>query len=187
MVSLGQCGDIWLALMIVQWLRMIDVWDNVDYHLLRIMIVPVHHCLCLNVCMYRSWHVLVYQSAHRHAWVFCKHTSASDWCHVPQYNKCLACSCCVLFGTDRNLSSLLINKLGIIQRRQWSSGVGNQTCHWDKNYLTNVLKSFSLSLYSNYNVFFISTSQPDSNSTSFLLLPDLPYDLWLGQCSDADL
>lgn len=110
MVSWGQCGDIWLALMIVQWLRMIDMWDNVDYHLLRIMMVPVHHCPCLNVCMYRSWHVLVYQSAHRHACVFCKHTSASDWCHVPQYNKCLACSCCVLFGTDRNLCPLLFNK-----------------------------------------------------------------------------
>lgn len=111
MISWSQSGDRWLALVIVQWLRMIDVWDDVDYHLLRIMMVPVHHSVFLNVCMYTSWHVLlVYQCARRHAWVFCKHTSASDWCHVPQYNKCLACSCCVLFGTDGNLSPLLINQ-----------------------------------------------------------------------------
>lgn len=71
-------------------------------------------------------------------------------------------------------------KLGIIQRTLWSWGVGSQSSHLDINskYLTNLLQAFSLSLYSNSKIFFISTSQPDSNSTPFLFFFFSRFSTW---------
>lgn len=168
----------------------------------RLSVVKDHDGPCPSLCVFESVYVhvlaclsvlLVYQCARRHAWVFCMWFWASDWCHVPRCNKCLSCSCCVLFGTDGNLSPLLINQTWYNPKEtvepEWEASPATEISIQSIWYLTNLWKTSSLSSYSKSNIFFVSTClSPVQTPLPFLCsTPDLPYDLWLGQCGDEDL
>lgn len=60
-------------------------------------------------------------------------------------------------------------KLGLIQRRLWSR-VGSRFHRWDIS-----------------SQYFVLNKLVQTNPYSLCFTPDLPYDLWLGQCGDADL
>lgn len=202
---------------------MIDVWDDIDYQLLRIMMVPVHHSETFRcVYVYMFTHVLaclsvllVYRCACRLAWAFCVSDwtlcacQSSEWCHVSLCNKCLAGSCCVWFGTDGILSTLLINQTWYNPKEtvelsgkpilclRYEIKVFGYVRLW-KPHLVKVkiqpqYEIFCLSFIKSKR-FFISTS-PSLVLTppvcvsycSYCLTPDLPHDLRPGQCGDADL
>lgn len=169
------------------------------------MMVPVHHSMSFDVCMCTRVGMSVCvvcvsvcpQACVSVLCVWLDFVCVSElWLMSSLCNKCLAYSCCVWFGTDGNLSTLLINQT-------WCNPKETQELGWMpilhlkykfrvlsvwqlwKPHLMEVKMQYKFCIsFIKSNLFFILISRSIVLTPSVYLFycftPDLPYDLWPG-------